>query len=238
MSAVVAESSATAARAPITGYVEAATAEAVLGWAWIQRRPQERVTVELVLDGQSIASTVADGLREDLARNGIGDGRHAFSLSIPPAARPRAADLRVVASLGDGDDSVPLGQPPAPEGISERLDRLQRGLEMVVTSQRVLHRTLQATLVQPSAVAGAASDQETAKDTFAEQLRTLEIFVMRLDDRLAAIAPLPETGTANASVVAHTSRTGRAGTMRLVAAVFLGCVLCLGIAGVAMSMSF
>ena len=85
-----------APRPAVTGYVEALTATAALGWAWTPGQA-EPLKVELRLGAQVVAEAVADGLRPDLARSGIGEGRHAFTLKTPEALRPRLAELRVFA---------------------------------------------------------------------------------------------------------------------------------------------
>ncbi len=181
----------------VVGFVEAVTGEAVLGWAWSPGRPELRVTVSALLDGTELGRATADGPRRDLAENGIGDGRHAFRLPLPPAARARAAELRVVGHGGAGA-AVPLGRPPAAEGVAERLDRLQRGLDMVVASQRVLHRNLQAALLE-----AAGGDQAGARAELAGQVHALELFVLRLDERLAALAPAPVGGPRSAAGLAR-----------------------------------
>ena len=58
----------------VVGYVEAVTEIAALGWVW-RSGFDERLTVELRLGDQTIGQARADGLREDLARSGIGDVR-------------------------------------------------------------------------------------------------------------------------------------------------------------------
>lgn len=165
------------------GYVEATTATAVLGWAWTPGRA-EPVTVELRLGDAVLAQTTADELRDDLARSGIGDGRHAFTLPVPETARARLAELRVFARA-PGADPVPLGSPPPEDGMAERLAQLQRGMEMLVGSQRVLHRNLQAALL-----ARAETAPETPTRPLDADLAALELFVTRLERSLAAV-PAP-----------------------------------------------
>ena len=57
------------------------------GWVWDSRRPNERLSVELLLDGVVIATTVADKARPDLVALGIGDGRYGIELAIPDTAQ-------------------------------------------------------------------------------------------------------------------------------------------------------
>jgi hypothetical protein len=177
-----------AAQPEVIGYVEAATGTQVLGWAWAPRAPAERLQVQMLLDGEVLAEAAADREREDLARNGIGDGRHAFDLAVPERARPRLADIRVVARDGAGR-LVPLGAPPPPEAEAERLDRLQRGIDHLVASQRLLHRNVQAALLQrPGSDDGAIGEIAKSQAELGRQIATLEVFCMRLDERLAAVA--------------------------------------------------
>lgn len=177
----------------IVGFVEVAAADRLLGWAWSPRDPALRVTVELRLAGAIVASTPADRLREDLARNGIGDGRHAFELEIPASCHARSAELGVFARLGDGD-SVALGAPPAAEGLGEQIGRVLRGLDLLTGSQRLLHRNLQAALTarppsQDGETLAALGRLAEAQAATAEQIATVERFVVRLDERLIALAP-------------------------------------------------
>jgi hypothetical protein len=173
----------------VAGYVEAVTATAVLGWAWMPGQPGP-LRMQLRLGAETVAEADADELREDLARNGIGEGRHAFTLPVPEPYRPRLAELRVFACTPDGK-AVPLGTPPVDGGLEDRLQALQRGMEMLVGSQRVLHRNLQAALLARSDPPGAASPAIDAQRSLQEDFATLEQFVVRLEAALVNGAPRP-----------------------------------------------
>jgi len=181
----------------VTGYVEAITATAALGWVWTPGQA-EPLTVELRLGPEVVAEAVADGLRPDLARSGIGEGRHAFTLKTPERLRPRLAELRVFARTANGA-AVPLGSVPAEDGVAERLVQLGRGMEMLIGSQRVLHRNVQAALLaapQASTQPGASvADVAAAQAALADSVATLELFVTRLEQGMAALAA-QRTGTA------------------------------------------
>ncbi len=176
-----------APRSVVAGYVEAITAKAAMGWTWIPGQAAP-LAVELRLGAQVVAEAVADGLREDLTRSGIGDGRHAFTLQVPEAMRPRLAELRVFARTADGA-AVPLGGVPAEDGLAERLLQLGRGMEMLIGSQRVLHRNVQAVLLaggQAEAPAGVPAG--AAQAALADGIATLELFVTRLEQGMAGLA--------------------------------------------------
>lgn len=169
--------------AEVVGYVEAVTESAALGWTW---RPgsSDRLAVELRLGEQTVARASADGLREDLARSGIGDGRHAFALPIPGELRTRGGELRVVVVGEDGADVV-LDTPPAPVANADGLANVQRGLDMLIGSQRVLHRNLQAALLQQPSISNALAEIATVQAGLQESLATFELFAVRLEHALA-----------------------------------------------------
>jgi hypothetical protein len=176
--------------APVTGFVEAVTTTAVLGWAWTPGRP-EKLSVRLRLGAEIIATAVADMPREDLLRGGIGDGAHAFSLIVPEAVRDRLINLRVFALAEDGTE-VALGSSPADDGIAVQMAQIARGVDTLIGSQRLLHRNLQAALLTAPATApypepdpGRAAEIATLRADLAEGIATLELFVTRLEQKLS-----------------------------------------------------
>ncbi len=186
---------AAAPRSAVAGYVEAITATSAMGWAWVPGQA-EPLPVELRLGAQVVAEALADGPRPDLARSGIGDGKHAFTLLVPEALRPRLAELRVFARTADGA-AVPLGSVPAEDGVAERLLQLSRGMEMLIGSQRVLHRNVQAVLLaggQAEAPAGATPVAAT-QAALADGIATLELFVTRLEQGMAGLAAQQKPAT-------------------------------------------
>jgi hypothetical protein len=54
------------------------------GWCWSPDRPEVRLVVDLLVNDTLAASIVAAVFRRDLQLRGIGDGRHAFVLRLPP----------------------------------------------------------------------------------------------------------------------------------------------------------
>ncbi|MFC6791438.1 Hint domain-containing protein [Methylobacterium komagatae] len=73
----------------IDGYLERVSREQISGWAWFPEQPHASVVLELVLDGDVVATFPADQYRVDLHFAGIGTGRHAFNFRMPPAAYAR-----------------------------------------------------------------------------------------------------------------------------------------------------
>jgi hypothetical protein len=168
----------------VVGYVEAVTEIAALGWVW-RSGLNERLIVELRLGEQTISQACADGMREDLARSGIGDGRHAFTLPIPESMRSRANELRVFV-IREGEAAIALDAPPPPDASADRIAHLQRGVDMLVGSQRLIHRNLQAALLQQNPpLTTALADIAAAQAGLQESIATVELFAVRLEDAFA-----------------------------------------------------
>lgn len=68
----------------LIGHIDRADANVVAGWAWDDADPARRVVLEFCDGADVITEIRADLFRQDLAVAGIGDGRYAFSLSLPP----------------------------------------------------------------------------------------------------------------------------------------------------------
>lgn len=173
------------ARATVTGYVEARTNDRVLGWAWDPANPAARLTVGLVAGGAVLARTVADQPREDLARNGIGDGAHAFAFTLDEAARAAGASLEVAVLGAEG----PVARLPAAgsEAGPAGLAQVQRGLATIAAGQRALLKAVQATPAPRTDIAETVAAMAAQQQRIEQAVSALEIFVTRLDQRLAAL---------------------------------------------------
>ena len=69
--------------ADIDGRVDEVREGQVFGWAIDKNAPGRRLPVDILLDGEVVSQTVADGMRLDLAQVGVGDGRHGFAAWLP-----------------------------------------------------------------------------------------------------------------------------------------------------------
>ena len=72
----------------IEGYVDRFTDTFVAGWAWDSDEPTRHVDVDILVDGELAARVCAGQYRDDLRKNNIGDGNHAFSYSFPSPIDP------------------------------------------------------------------------------------------------------------------------------------------------------
>jgi hypothetical protein len=93
--------------AGIEGCLDEASRGWVRGWAVDRDMPGQPVQLQIVVDGVVLCEVVADMFRADLLAAGIGDGRHAFDVTIPGGL---SLDQTHVISVRRKDDGVALGQ--------------------------------------------------------------------------------------------------------------------------------
>jgi len=65
------------------GSLDATSVVEIAGWVWDRNHPQHSVDVEIVCDGELLATVGATRHREDLSDADKGDGKHAFRLATP-----------------------------------------------------------------------------------------------------------------------------------------------------------
>ncbi|WP_462321780.1 tetratricopeptide repeat protein [Halochromatium sp.] len=68
--------------ADVQGAFEAVSGTRAVGYAWDLSRPEHRLEVEILCEGEIVGRAAANTFRRDLYESGIGDGRHAFSAPI------------------------------------------------------------------------------------------------------------------------------------------------------------
>ena len=167
----------------VTGYVESSSNGEVVGWAWKQGA-QDRLRIELRSGKDTISSTTADGHRVDLKLNGVGDGCHAFRLTVPSELRGLIAESIVVALDHRGVETL-LTQPPSPTRLDTDYVDFKRNVELLVGSQRVIHRNLQAALLKQGPSLNESIAQILSTQTrLVETIETLELFTVRIEDLL------------------------------------------------------
>jgi ubiquinone/menaquinone biosynthesis C-methylase UbiE len=87
----------------IEGSVDHLTSTEIHGWAYRTDDPSEYLTVTVQLKGVDIGSGSANQFRSDLHTGKIGDGDHAYFLTLPqPVASVELEDIVVFASTQDG----------------------------------------------------------------------------------------------------------------------------------------
>ncbi|MBL6456704.1 hypothetical protein JMJ55_15315 [Belnapia sp. T6] len=185
----------------VRGLIDNATADRLYGWAWDAAHPGYRVKVELRLAGEVVATTVADNARPDLAKHGIGDGCHAFEFPLKREWFRKLRELSAVAYGKDGSDFlVPVHARRGEDMLvpAETTAQLQTVAESLLAEYSAVRRELQdlrerhAALPTPEAAEAAA--QETR-----ERLEAMELWLARLDDRVANMA-LPGTARSTRTI--------------------------------------
>jgi hypothetical protein len=91
----------------IRGYLDAVDPMQIRGWAYDPSRPDEVVVVRIMLDDQLIAEGSAVLFRDDLAKDGVGDGNRAFIFNLERSLT--AAEISKIsarARTADGSEAL------------------------------------------------------------------------------------------------------------------------------------
>jgi len=187
------------APARLNGRVDALDGNRLHGWIWDETRPEERLVVRLMRDGNVLMEAVADQSRIDLRRNGIGDGRHAFALELDDAVSAVRDQLTIVGvSPSTGAEHVLRLPPPAElaaeAAIAVPLARFFDRVEALM----VLNRRMQLTqkelgdkldavmkrLDEGTAAAVNTPADDGREDRIAKALSEIDVFQLRFDSTL------------------------------------------------------
>jgi hypothetical protein len=143
--------------------------------------------VELRLAGEVVANTIADFVRPDLVRSGVGDGCHAFEFPLVPAWIERRAELTAVAFGADGTE-FPIAmrlRRTAEEG-GPAAAQILRALESLQGEQTAIRAEFAALRDRAHVLpdADAVSAIRAAQDELQRKVEQLELWLTRLDGRL------------------------------------------------------
>lgn len=142
----------------IVGMLDGLAPGGIAGWAMDLADPGRRLAISLVIDGEVVAGTVADGARHDLLAVGVGDGHHGVELALPAEHRRERRVGLVVAGTALHLTGSPVTVLPSPavvgcfdtfHGLSAHgwaFDHLHPGrkvvVEAVAAGDRVLGRAV------------------------------------------------------------------------------------------------
>lgn len=175
------------ATSDVRGVIDNATSDRLYGWAWDANHPGARLRVELRLAGEVVANTIADFVRPDLARTGVGDGCHAFEFPLVPAWIERRAELTAVAFGADGTEfPIAMRLRRTGEGAPAAAAQIVRALEAMQGEQEGIRAELAALRDRAGSLpeAGAVAAMRHSQDELHRKVEQLELWLTRLDGQL------------------------------------------------------
>jgi hypothetical protein len=162
------------------------------GWAYLDAVPDERLAMELRFDGQVVATTRAEHYREDLKRNGLGDGCYGYRFTdvevpnLPGAFLAGRVEVR----------ALPRAQPPevatAADYLKDQVDGALRRVALETLSfAAFLAHALSTQSLEPAAARRALHLVNAARAHFPEWAASVEF--LRLGANLAKGGGQPHT---------------------------------------------
>jgi glycosyltransferase involved in cell wall biosynthesis len=121
----------------VQSQVECVTRDHIAGWAWDAARPDAALAIQILDNGVPIARVLANFYRPDLARAGIGDGRHSFDIRIPGGLAPLERHVIQIKHERDGADLT--GSPVVIEPASSFDPALERAIAQAITATDTRH---------------------------------------------------------------------------------------------------
>lgn len=85
------------AGANVHGHLDGIHGGRASGWLWDPKFPNHALRFEVLANGEVVAGGIADEYRADLAKAGIGNGWHAFSVPVPSHVTDAEVQIRVLA---------------------------------------------------------------------------------------------------------------------------------------------
>ena len=187
--------------ARLNGRIDALDGNRLHGWIWDEARPDQAVTVKLYCDGKLAGEVAADQSRIDLRRNGIGDGKHAFSMELDEALVAARGRLSVVGLSPKTGAEFELRLPAADElaaeaAIAVPLARFFDKVEVLIAlnrrgqlAQKELNEKLDriaARLEENHALAEATKVEAESQSEVMRRIAELDVFQLRFDGTLRA----------------------------------------------------
>jgi hypothetical protein len=77
----------TIASETMEGTLDGVTIEEIAGWAWDSKQPDSAIKVDIYDDKTKLMTVEAKEFREDLLKEKKGNGKHSFTILIPPSLK-------------------------------------------------------------------------------------------------------------------------------------------------------
>ena len=160
----------------ISGRVDEMRNSKVHGWAFNSDDRNERLEILIKRGDEIVASGIADAFREDLPNAGVGDGKHAFGIPVPPTFASFLGLTVVARSASSGEVQLPIAN-----NDERKIDSLFAGV-----TRRYDNLLLEMKSEVDAVKAGASSEwRDEVNERLArieKRLEDFEVFVMRLDE--------------------------------------------------------
>ena len=164
----------------IVGRVDVLSNNKVFGWAFNPDNPGERLQIRISRGAGIVATGRADVFREDLPDSGVGDGRHAFEIELPPNITSLQGLVLVARSESAGETTLQVATHE-----EHRFDDLFNVFSIRYDDLLVELKGEIDALKSERGGAGASlpsAELEERLSKIERRLEDFEVFIMRIDE--------------------------------------------------------
>jgi hypothetical protein len=159
----------------------------IYGWAFNSDDPDEHLKINVKVGDNVVAEGLANVFRKDLPGAGVGDGHHAFVITLPSQVTSLRGLSIVAQSASSGNLVLPI-ETEEDRRINRAISEWSGRYDAILRQLQLSLRTLEAR--------GEGSQGELARslgelsarvDDWEHRMEATEIFLMRIDNMLTSI---------------------------------------------------
>ncbi|WP_086612073.1 Hint domain-containing protein [Acetobacter indonesiensis] len=194
---------------PLDGCLDEVTRDRVAGWAWNPKTPDEPVALQILDNGQLIASVLANGLRPDVKATGR-NVRCGFDILLPGGLSPFTR--HVIEVRGESDGTL-LAAPTVIEPVTVFDDTFEQAVSRAVaaaTDQKGQEHILSFLMGQVEKLSQAHAQKESGKAdrelAASRRRRGLKVETSKVTKRVLvvdALRPRTDHDAGSCAIVSH-----------------------------------
>jgi hypothetical protein len=160
----------------ISGRVDEMRNGKVHGWAFNTDDRSERLQIQIMRDNEVVASGIADAFREDLPYAGVGDGKHAFGIPVPPTFASFVGLSIIARTASHGQIELAIANNDERKIDSLFADVTRRYDTLLLDLKRQVDGVREGVNIE------WRDDVEDRLTRIEKRLEDFEVFIMRIDE--------------------------------------------------------
>jgi hypothetical protein len=170
----------------IVGRVDVMKNGKVYGWAFNSDKPSERLQIRIGRGSDILTTGKADVFREDLPDAGVGDGKHAFEVELPPNVTSLQGLVISARSEDSGEVVLPITTSDE-RHVDDLFEAFAQRYDDVIIEMREELSALRSEGVGRPGGTPIPEDLEARLSKIERRMEDFEVFVVRLDENTRAL---------------------------------------------------